>query len=143
MMKMTTYRPYGLNGGFDRFFNDLFGQAIGNDAPHTRPALNVRTDEDGYYLELAAPGLQKEAFEIEIDGERLTLSAEWKAATDQPTGDYTRREFDFRSFSRTFQLPEDVETTGVAARYESGILLLELPRKEAAKPQPAQRISIS
>lgn len=141
-MKMTTYRPFGLNHSFDRFFNDFFGQAIGNDALHTRPALNVRTDEDGYHLELAAPGLQKEDFEVAIDGDRLTLSAEWKNAATQERNDYTRREFDFRSFTRTLQLPEDVEPTGVSARYESGILHLELPRKEAAKPQPVQRISI-
>lgn len=142
-MKMTTYRPQGLNHGFDRFFNDLFGQVIGSDALHTRPALNVRTDDDGYHLELAAPGLRKEDFEVEVDGDRLTLSAEWKENSAQPSGDYTRREFDFRSFSRSFQLPDDVEPTGIAARYEAGILFLELPRKEAEKPQPAQRIAIN
>ena len=141
-MKMTTYRPFGLNRTFDRFFDDFFGQAMGNDHLQSQPALNVRATDDAYHLELAAPGLAKEDFEIHVDGDRLTLSAEWKKdAAPEATG-YTRREFNFRSFSRTLQLPDDVETEAITARYDAGILHLGLPKKAAVLPQPAQRIEI-
>ena len=139
---MTTYRPFGLNAAFDRFFGDFFGHPVGNDTLYTRPALNVRTDADGYYLELAAPGLRREDFEIEVADKQLTLSAAWNRSEETDAPDYTRREFDFRAFRRTLPLPDDVEATKVSARYEAGILHLTLPRKEAAKPLPARQITI-
>ena len=142
-MKMTAYRPYGLNRSFDRFFDDFFGQAIGRDHLQSQPALNVRATDTAYHLELAAPGLAKEDFEIEVDGEHLTLSAEWKATSADETSDYTRREFNFRSFSRTLRLPEEVRPEAISARYEAGVLHLELPKKEEVLPRPAQRIEIA
>ncbi len=108
------------------------------------PPVNITEDENGFNLQLAAPGMKKEDFKVEVDGESLTISAESKEEKEEKTENYTRREFGFKSFKRAFVLPENVvNVDGIAASYENGVLSLALPKKEEAKPQPAKMIEIS
>ncbi|MCR9286424.1 MAG: Hsp20/alpha crystallin family protein [Bacteroidetes bacterium] len=113
------------------------------------PAVNIKESDEGFNLELAAPGLGKEDFKLELENDILTISAEKKVEketaeeNENKTEKYTRREFSFQSFKRTFTLPETVDISNINANYENGVLLVNLPKKEEAKPQPARLIEIA
>ena len=145
-MKMTTYRPFGLNRNLDAFFNSFFDEAleqvVGHDQLRSQPALNVKETETAYQLELAAPGLHKEDFQIEVDGELLTIHADWEVSQEENQEKYRRREFNYRSFKREIQLPENIVLTDIQASYEAGILYVELPKAPETKPLPARKVEI-
>lgn len=109
------------------------------------PAVNIEEHEDKYSLELAAPGKSKKDFNIELDNDLLTISSETKEdnKTEDKERNFTRREFSYESFKRSFTLPESVDTSKIRANYKNGVLILELPKREEAKTQPKRMIDIS
>jgi HSP20 family protein len=108
------------------------------------PPVNIAENEDGYNIQLAVPGMNKEDFKIELDGDSLVISAEIKGVREEKAENFTRKEFGFRSFKRSFILPENsVNAEAIKASYENGVLGVQLPKKEEAKPQPAKMIEIS
>lgn len=109
------------------------------------PAVNIKETDTGFVLELAAPGKKKEDFSIEIDHQVLTISSEDKTENEEKesNGRYTRREYSFRSFSRSFTLPQSVNTDHIQAHYQDGVLLVQLPKKEEALPKPKRLIEIA
>jgi len=129
------------------FFNDGYVKNLDENLSiwnGTQPAVNVREDADGFYLSLAAPGYGKEDIEVKVDDDILTVSSEKKEETHEPEGEkYTRREFKYACFNRTFTLPETVDATKIAATYDNGILNITIPKREEAKPLPARTIKIS
>lgn len=135
-----------MPGLFGRIFeNDMFDGSNRNYSTTntTLPAVNIKEDKDGFEVEMSAPGLKKADFRIELDQRLLTISSEKKIKNETKKGQrFTRREFSYQSFSRSFQLPETVEAEKIAARYENGILTLSIPKKEAAKPKPLKQIEI-
>jgi HSP20 family protein len=122
--------------------NHLFDEALNRnmddfvsyaDVAHLYPAVNIIENEQAFKIELAAPGLAKEAFKVYLEKGQLTISATQKAATEpqNPTEPrYTRREFNCSTFKRTFELPENVDATQIKAAYEQGILTLTIPKVE-------------
>ncbi|ETN96068.1 heat shock protein Hsp20 [Zhouia amylolytica AD3] len=125
------------------FKNDWFeGKEVRN---FNAPAVNIRESESGYALELAVPGLKKEDFNIAIDENVLTISSETKSEkeTHNEEGKYTRKEFNYASFSRSFTLPETVDEESVNASYSDGVLTIALPKKQEALPKQKRMISIS
>lgn len=131
---------------FDNFLNDDFFK--GFDEPLTAwngsgPAVNIKEDENGFTLEFAAPGYEKGDFEVKVDKDLLTISSAKKTETETKEGEkFTRREFKYASFNRTFTLPETVDATKIGATYTNGILNVSIPKKEEAKPIPARTIEI-
>lgn len=110
----------------------------------TLPAVNVRETDNEYELEVAAPGMKKDNFKINLDNDQLTISSEWKDERKKDEDDYTRREFSYQSFQRSFTIPEHVvDGEKISAKYADGILKVRLPKKEEAKPKPAREIKIS
>ena len=110
----------------------------------SQPAVNVKEDAEAYSLEVAAPGYEKDAFEIKVEDEVLTISTEKKEVEEAKEGEkYTRREFKYNAFKRSFNLPETADATKIAASYTNGILSVSIPKKEEAKPLPARTIEIS
>ena len=97
------------------------------------PSVNITENGNHYNVSLAAPGLKKDDFKIHIDGNMLTISSEKEEKKEEKDEKYTRKEYNYSSFSRSFTLPEDVKQDGIDAKYEDGILTLKLPRKEDAK----------
>lgn len=97
-----------------------------------RPAVNVLEKEDRFELEIAAPGLKKEEFRISLDNQMLTISAEVNEK-EESNAKYTRREFWFGSFERSFNLPKTINLDQIRADYKEGILRITLPKKEEAK----------
>lgn len=99
----------------------------------TVPAVNVIETDTGYNLELAAPGMKKEDFNVEIKNGMLTISAETKKEAEEKKENYARREFSYHAFSRAFRLPENAMTEKVDATYADGVLKLMLPKKMVSK----------
>lgn len=134
-------------GLFDRFFeNDMFDWSNRNysDTNTTLPSVNIKEDIEGYKVEVAAPGFSKKDFKIEINNDLLTISSEKKIENETNEKEhFTRREFSYQSFSRSFSLPGTVENDKISARYENGILSISIPKREEAKPKPPRRIAIS
>jgi HSP20 family protein len=97
------------------------------------PSVNIVENKDNYRVAVAAPGLKKEDFKIDIDGNVLTISSEKEEEKKESEEKYTRREYSYSAFSRSFTLPEDVNKEAIEARYADGVLNISLPRKEEAK----------
>lgn len=120
------FLPAALAGQFSNFFND---DAFSNEYSSSRPLVNISETEEGFGIELAAPGLTKEDFKIDLDNDLLTISAEHKEENTEEGDKYTKREFNFTSFKRSFTLPDSVDTEAIKGAYENGILTLTLPKK--------------
>lgn len=133
---------------FDELLNtDWVGGRTNSYVAKTTPAVNVLENEDSFTLEVAAPGLNKENFSIELDNDVLIISAELKneetKEETKETRNFTRREFSYASFKRSFNLPETINVAEITAAYEQGILTVKLPKREEAKVQPSRMIEIS
>ena len=101
------------------------------------PSVNIRETNDNYEVEVAAPGMDKKDFKITLDGNLLTISSFKQQSSEETEDRYTRREFSYQSFQRSFQLPKDVvDQDKISARYENGLLNLSIPKKEEAKKAP-------
>lgn len=109
----------------------------------TIPAVNIKESETDFSLELFAPGLKKEDLKIEIDQRTLSISFEKQLETEENNEKYSRKEFSFSSFKRTFNLPDSVNSEMIEANYENGILNIRLPKKEEALPKPKRMIEIA
>ncbi|ADY30679.1 Hsp20/alpha crystallin family protein [Cellulophaga lytica] len=109
----------------------------------TLPKVNIKETPESFLVYMAAPGLDKSNFQVEIDNHSLTISAEIKEEEETNNQHYTRREFGYSSFKRTFTLPETVNDASIDAKYTNGILHITLPKKEEAKQKPARTINIS
>ncbi|WP_276501922.1 Hsp20/alpha crystallin family protein [Terrimonas pollutisoli] len=108
------------------------------------PAVNISESETAYSVEVVAPGFKKEDFKLKVDDDILTISAEAKSEKTE-TGDrkeYTRREYSYSSFTRSFHLPDNVKDDSIAATYKDGILNLELP-KSKAQVKATKEIAVS
>ncbi len=97
------------------------------------PAVNIKEDEKQYVLEMAAPGLKKEDFKISLDNDVMNISREVEEKKEEKNENYTRREFWFNSFSRSFTLPETIDFDKIKADYRNGILKITLPKDEKAR----------
>ena len=109
----------------------------------TLPKVNIKETADAFIVEMAIPGLKKSDFHIDIDNQVLSISTKSKVENEQKEENYTRREFGYASFKRTFTLPESVNDDKINANYNDGILSIELPKKEEAKQKPIRSIKIS
>lgn len=127
---------------FPSFFDDFFkpwrewssdfngGRSF---AALTVPAVNVSEDKDAFKLSVAAPGMKKGDFKIDLDGNVLTVSAETEQKKEEKGEKFSRQEYNYSSFSRSFNLPDSVNKDKIEAHYEEGVLKLKLPKKEEAK----------
>jgi HSP20 family protein len=118
----------GFFGPMDEFFDrGPWGRII------NVPAVNVIENTDEYKLSFAVPGMKKNDFKIDIDGNMLTVSAEVEERKEEKKDEFTREEYNFSSFNRTFTLPDEVNKEKIEAAYVDGVLKLSLPKKEEAK----------
>lgn len=137
----------GMTSLFDDFFTrDLLNWGLANNSSTntTIPAVNIKENADNFEVEMAAPGLRKEDFKVELDGNNLTIGSEWQNEEETKEGErYTRREFSYQSFQRTFTLPKNVvDVDQINAKYENGVLRLVIPKREEAKQKPPRMIEI-
>ena len=131
--------PALVEGYFNRETADLFDSTLGQ----MLPAVNIADKEDSFEIEVAAPGLKKENFQINLNQHTLTIGYNEEENQEQKVEKYTRREFKFRSFKRSFNLPQIVDFERISASYLDGILHLNLPKKEEAKVKAERSIDIN
>ena len=132
---------------FDRFFNnDLMDWNLGNfsSTDTSLPAVNVKEDDNEFEIDVAAPGMSKNDFKINFQNNVLTISSEKKEEKEDKKESYTRKEFSYQSFQRSFTVAENaVDSDKISAKYDNGILHITLPKKEEIKPKPMREIKIS
>jgi len=132
---------------FDKFWNnELMDWDYSNfsSTNTSLPAVNVHETDNDFIIELAAPGMSKKDFKISFNNNILSISSEIKTNKDETKGNYTRREFSYQSFKRSFTVPENmVNGDKITAKYNDGILNVILPKREEMKPQPEREIKIS
>ena len=122
---------------FNWDFNTL--QATGS----TLPAVNIRENNDAFLVEMAAPGMRKEDFKVELDNEVLTISSRKEAESSKENERYTRREYSYQAFQRSFHLPKSVvDENQIKASYENGILRILIAKREEARKQPVRIIDV-
>ena len=135
--------PTLLNDFFTRDWLD-FNNSNFSTTNSTLPAVNIKESDDDYQIEVAAPGMKKEDIEIKFENDQLSISSENKEENKVEEGEYTRKEFSYQSFHRTFNVPQkEVDGEKISAIYNNGILSITLPKREEVKPKPAREIKIS
>lgn len=115
---------------FDDFFADTEALYPATANRFSQVAVNISESENAFHLELAAPGLNKEDFNIEINNQTLFINFEQEENKEENEKNYTRKEYSFNSFSRSFRLPDNTIDTDINARYENGILKVDIKKKE-------------
>lgn len=145
-MSLIRYNDPTPVRSFNRFVEDFFnrgiGEFVGSDNFISHPSVNVKETDDNYIIELAAPGLEKKDFNINVENDYLTISAERKQENETKEENYTRREFNYSSFRRSFNLPKSVNADAIAANYTDGVLNITLPKREEAKKKATRVIDI-
>ncbi len=128
----------------EQFFNDDWFDGFFGLMPvkNNMPTVNIIEEKNQYRLEVAAPGLDKEDFKIDLHNDILTLSAEKKQEKEEKDKKYLRREFNYCSFKRSFTLPDFVDVDKIEAKHKNGILTVILPKKEEAKEKEPKTIKI-
>ena len=126
--------------GLMDFFNE--NRDWGNGWSSKMPAANITESDKAFYLELAAPGLEKRDFNLSIDNQQLTISCEKEEKSESKQEHYTRKEFSYQSFSRSFMLPDSIDAEKIKASYKEGVLKIDLPKKVSAVKTPRKQISV-
>lgn len=133
---------------FPNLLDNFFGRDLDMDSVMERgsmPAVNIRESDDEYAIEVAAPGMKKGDFDLRLDHNVLSISSEKEHRNDEKDekGNYTRREFSFQSFRRSFTLPDAADAEKIQAKYDEGILHIVIPKREEMKKRPPRTIDIS
>jgi len=136
LVKFNNGQRNAVSPWFNDVFDTLFNDSVLNDRFVTKtPAVNIAETENEFHIELAAPGLKKEDFKISLDKNILSVSAERKAENVEEGKKYSKREYSYSSFIRSFTLPEVADQAKIGAEYTDGILKLNVAKKEEAKVQ--------
>jgi len=127
-MNLVRFNHPGFTSFFDTF--EKAHQGLTARAENDIPSVNIIENDKDFVLEVAAPGVKKEDFNINLENQVLTISREIEKENEEKTDNYTRREFIYSNFSRSFTLPKTIKFDDIAADYSDGILRITLPKKE-------------
>lgn len=142
MLPVITTRGFMPNWIEEFLGNDVVKNFENQFTNSSIPSVNVIEQDKGYLIEVAAPGLKKEEFNIELDNKLLKISSEKKLEEEVKNEKILRREFNYCSFKRTFSLPDTVDVDKINAKHENGILSIYIPKKEEARIKPSKAIEI-
>lgn len=139
LLRFSNSHPFAMN----RFFNNEVMNGLNTDKQTTSvPLVNITETNEGFLVEVAAPGYDKSDFKLELNRNVLSISAETKTGSNENTN-YTHREFNYQSFSRTFSVPTSADGEKIEASYTNGILHVSIPKREESKPKPARLIAVA
>jgi HSP20 family protein len=125
------------------FSNDFLPDFFNLDGYKNVPAVNIIENDDEFVIEVAAPGLEKKDFKIDLENNQLTISSEKEDKMEENKEKTLRKEFRYSSFCRTFTLPETVDNDKIRAKHKDGILSVSIPKKETSKIKPSRQIAIA
>lgn len=143
-MNQLKFKPQPFDNQFtnllDNFFNEFPGisRHDGSNGKNSFIPVNITETENQYQLEVVAPGFEKADFSITLDQQLLTIAAEKQTNTDDKTGKNIRKEYNFKSFKRSFTVNEKIDAESIDAKYVNGVLILGLPKKQIEKPASKQ-----
>lgn len=143
LIKRNGFAPSTPSFFDDTVLRDIFGWDNWSSQGNTLPKVNILETNEAFIVEMAAPGMKKEDFHVELDNDTLIIQSEHSYERNDENTSFTRREFSYQSFKRSFYLPNTVEADKIKASYKDGILMLEIPKKEEAKRKPVKSIEIS
>lgn len=144
MIPMLRPKGTSMPNLVDFFFGDDFlSNFFDNANAGTIPAVNIVESKDDYQIELAAPGLEKKDFKIDLNNNMLSISSEKEQKNEVEGEKIMRREFSYTAFKRSFTLPDSADGDKIKAAYKEGILTITIPKRDEAKEKPARQISIS
>jgi HSP20 family protein len=124
------------------FHDDFFKPAFNHG--NRKPAVNIAEDENSYGIEVLAPGMHKDQFNVKIEDGNLIISAEMEDKKEEDQVNYTYREYRHESFKRSFHLPDnEIDEENISANYVDGVLKILLPKREEAKPKAPVQIEIA
>lgn len=132
-------RPYSLFPEMRTLIDSFFNE----NNLSTLPSVNISEDDSKYHLELSAPGFEKDNFKIAIEDNFINISGEYKSQKEEKNKNYTHKEFSFQSFTRSFRLPENVKIDDISAKYENGILNIEIPKLTAEENKKIKEITVN
>ncbi len=136
LVKFNNGQKNVVNPWFSDVFDSIINDSFVNDRFVNKvPAVNIAETENEFNIELATPGLKKEDFKISLDKNVLTVSAEKKTENVEEGKKYSKREYSYNSFVRSFTLPETADQSKIDAQYNDGVLKLGVAKKEEAKFQ--------
>jgi HSP20 family protein len=141
---LPVFKTRSLPGLFDEFFNgNLLPNYIEEGAWKSTPAVNIYESNEKFEIEIAAPGLEKEDFKIDLKNDYLLVYSEKKDKKEEKEkGKVVRSEFRYSSFQRSFALPKDIDATAINATHKNGVLIIELPKKVEQKDSLVRQIEI-
>ncbi len=150
LLKNNSNRNHARFNEFPTFFDDVLTREFFHNAKragfNTTPSVNIKETDTSFELELAAPGLEKKNFKLELKEDKLTISSVYENTSEEKndSDSYSRREFNYHTFSRSFVLPEKlVDKDAITASYENGILKVNVPKKEKGTTNQNREIQIS
>jgi HSP20 family protein len=133
------YRLPDLTNLFDvdRFFPSSWGLGTGK-----APSVNVAETDREYHVEVFAPGFKKADFSVDVEDDMLHIRAESKQEDKEEKRNYTRKEYHYQSFTRSFRLPENIQDDQVSAKYEDGVLMITIPKTQMEQEKPSKHIDV-
>ena len=134
----------GLNNIFDELFNSSFSDIVNADFVSTKPSVNIIEEDTVFKIELAAPGLSKADFNVEVEKDQLIISSVVKEEKAEESDDksFSKREFNYSSFKRSFHLSDNVDKDTIDAVYKNGILTVTIHKSEKAIEKEPKVITI-
>jgi HSP20 family protein len=142
MIPMLRNKRFLPNFEDDFFGKDFFPNVFDFENNPTIPEVNVRETKDNYVIEVAAPGLNKKDFNVDLQNNVLTISSEKENKDEDKDENYLRREFSYSKFQRSFSLPEGINADQIKAKHEDGILYVSVPKVEEKKKEESKQIKI-
>lgn len=145
LIKRTTEPGHGFDSMLDHFFNDTFLNWPASPSVNwnRQPAYNIVEEDDHWRVELAAPGMEKDDFRIDLENDMLTISTGKSESRNESNDKYKVRQFGYTSFTRSFRLPENmVNEEEISAIYKNGVLHINLPKREEAKTNLKREITV-
>ena len=139
----------GLVPAFKSWIDDFWGadSILDDDFFRSRkslmPSVNIKDKSKTFEIELAAPGMEKDDFDVSVENGLLCISAEKEASKEEKEENYTRKEFSYNSFKRSFTLPENADAEGITAKYTNGVLKLSLKKVKVEEAKKAKHIKVA
>ena len=137
---------FGTSDLFNNIFDDFFNTGVSSFSnkffTDSTPSINIIEEDDKFLVEVASPGMNRDDFTVTIDNDQLIIEASTDSKSEEKDDRYTRREFNYSSFRRSFYLPETIDASQVNAEYNNGILSVSLNKKEESKKTPIRQIEI-
>lgn len=143
LRKLRSLSPF-RGSSLDRFFRSDFPDIWdgGDTFTETVPSVNIREEKDNYFVDMAAPGLKKEDFDISVEGNLLTISCDKEEKKDEEAEGYSRKEYSYSCFSRSVTLPDYADSDRIAAKYIDGVLTLRIPKKPESVKSKSKKIKV-